>query len=180
MANRQEEFLNKLETNVRKEWLYLAWNMTNPEFPLHQKASAKILRRANSILVKTDWISPLVEATVTVEKSDNDLVVISEGFKHRRIFKITQAVFYGATIFFWPLFIISLYLLTSARPEKLVHPPDLATMILLTIVAEAIMLVFLYHARKNWKRGLKGQSDALIACIHETINSFKETPRSSI
>jgi hypothetical protein len=163
MANRQEEFLRLLEETLKRDLFGLPREKEKPKHP-------KVWREDNSIFVQA-FSTRSIQAKITVEKSDNDLSITSDGYKHTLLAKILLSICFGFFIFVIPLLII--FLVTSHLAGQ-THPPEWDKIILYSLGGEVFMVSVAWFL---WTQGVRRTSDeqnqGLMVVIQKTINLSK-------
>ncbi len=163
MANLQEEFLEKLEATLRRDLFGLSRDKEKRKHP-------KVWRGNNSIFVKA-FSTRAIQAKITVEKSNSDLSIFSDGYKYTLLGKIFVSICLGFFVLLVPLLII---FITISPLAGQTHPPEWDKIILYSIGGEAFMgSVAWFMWSQLMRRASDEQNQGLAVVIQETINPFK-------
>jgi CBS domain containing-hemolysin-like protein len=174
MASRQEEFLEKLETIVRGNWLKFLVMYSAEEFPrFHVKKDLDMSQPSKSLKVWREQNSILIafrgeKATVIAEKSDKNLVIVSDGFKLTERRKTSINI---AFCIFLLLPIITV-IFGALYPYK-TAPPEWDKVILVFLALQGLMIWLVMFLRKTVRKATKIHTRILKSCVEETINLLK-------
>jgi len=164
MASQHEDFLTQLEVTLRK-------NLFGVSSETETRKHPKIWRKKNVIFVKafSTWG---MQAEITVEKSNSDLAIISEGYKYTLLGKIVFSFCLGLFVFMIPLVIVFLEISGLSGQT---HPPEWDKAIVTSLMGAVFMCSVAWFM---WTQLLRRVSDnrtqGLLVEIQQTINSFKE------
>jgi hypothetical protein len=179
MANRQEEFMEKLETVIRGNWLKFLVMHSVEEFPhFRVKKGLDMSKPLENLEVQKKEDSLLIilggrKASVIAEKNNKNLIIVSDGFKLTEGRKILTNIAFGVFLLMPISVIILLSLLRFIRPELFSGPPEWDKVILLFLVLQGFMTLLVMFLRGTERKAIKIQTQILMSCIEETINMFK-------
>lgn len=160
MANRQEEFLQKLETVIQEKWknegakIYVEernkpfWSKLSSDkremfYDVARNKYLKAKRKESSISIEIESFLGLFsfrKTVVNAEKSSNDLLVFSEGFQVLRLVKIVwPMMWFGIGLIL--IFPIIAWLKAPSPPTQLIYIIEVILLIL-SLYAIILSLVF--------------------------------------